>query len=297
MISIDARPWRPAAAVMLFACLAAPPAPWMSAARAQRPVAEQFEAELTKQEGIYRSRGKDVPGGYVTDRGLARYGEHLHTGFERELASLGAHERWLDIGAGNGQAILDYYSPAHGKGADPARKARAVAISIEDRRTETWRRQAATLERDRIRYLFGKRLREYTLRELGRFRMITDVYGGFSYTEELSLFMKRVLDLLDLDGSFYTLVQSVHLEDGSDPPTTYYLTKIADAAGNDVKVCSWLKRAACVKVSCESRSDWHTPTELIHVRKVCDEVSLPALLPVHYEAGNPPERWFRLKGR
>jgi hypothetical protein len=38
-------------------------------------------------------------------------------------------------------------------------KARAVAMSIEDRRTEKWRRQATIFGSDRIRYLSGKRLR------------------------------------------------------------------------------------------------------------------------------------------
>jgi len=38
--------------------------------------------------------------------------------------------------------------------------------------------------------------------------------------------------LLAVDGSFYTLLQSVKLEDGrDDPSTTYYLTELVDPAG------------------------------------------------------------------
>ena len=37
----------------------------------------------------------------------------------------------------------------------------------------------------------------------------TDVYGGFSYTEDLSLILETVLSLLDVDGAFYTVVQNV----------------------------------------------------------------------------------------
>ena len=33
-----------------------------------------------------------------------------------------------------------------------------------------------------------ERLREYAPEELGRFRLATDAYGGFSYTSNLSLF-------------------------------------------------------------------------------------------------------------
>ena len=51
--------------------------------------------------------------------------------------------------------------------------------------------------------------------------------------------MEKVLGLLAVDGSFYTLLQSVKLEDGrDDPSTTYYLTELVDPAGRDVKVCS-----------------------------------------------------------
>ena len=118
----------------------------------------------TKQEKIYRSRGADVPRGYVTGRGLSDYAELLPTGFCDALGRLGSSDRWLDIGAGDGQAILDYYAPEDA--AAPAEKcgrsgakARAVAMSIEDRRTDKWQEQAANLGDDRIRYLSGKRLR------------------------------------------------------------------------------------------------------------------------------------------
>src|SRR5215510_15641720 len=78
---------------------------------------------------------------------------------------------------------LDYYAPEYGStpgkicaGADG--KVRAVAMSIEDRRTDSWQQQAASLGEDRIRYLSGKRLRHYSPEELGKFQIITDVYGG-----------------------------------------------------------------------------------------------------------------------
>ncbi|HVO95869.1 MAG TPA: hypothetical protein VMT22_23645, partial [Terriglobales bacterium] len=132
----------------------------------------RIEDEIAKQEKIYRSRGADVPGGYVTNRGLSDYAELLPTGFCDALGRLGSSDRWLDIGAGAGQAILDYYAPVGDapSGAKCARsgaRARAVAISIEDRRTDRWREQAARLGDDRIRYLSGKRLSQYSRDELG----------------------------------------------------------------------------------------------------------------------------------
>ena len=265
----------------------------------QEPTSAALEKEIAKQEKIYGSRGADVPSGYVTGRELSDYADILTSDFCDALSKLGNSDRWLDIGAGDGQAILDYYAleedavPAE-KCAWSWSKARAVAMSIEDRRTDKWRQQAAIFG-DRLRYLAGKRLRYYSRDELGTFQIITDVYGGFSYTEDLSGFLSKVLSLLEAGGVFYTVVQDVHLADGKDKLDSGYLTELVDAAGHDVKVCSWLKQTTCVKVTCESKSDWDEPTELINVRKVCSDVSVPRTKLLKYEAGNPPGRRFQLE--
>jgi SAM-dependent methyltransferase len=260
----------------------------------------RIDQEIIKQEKIYQRRGAEVPSGYVTNRGLSNYAELLPTGFCDELGRLGSSDRWLDIGAGAAQAILDYYAPegdgpSGEKCARPGGKARAVAVSIEDRRTETWRQQAASLGDGRIQYLSGKRLRDYSPEELGKFQIITDVFGGFSYTEDLSRFVDKVLSLLEIGGAFYTLVPGVRLEDGKEKLGILYLTELEDAAGRREKVCSWLKKTACVQVTCESKSDWKRPTEVINIRKVCSDISVPRMKLVEFEAGYPPSRRFQLE--
>jgi SAM-dependent methyltransferase len=260
----------------------------------------RIDEEIIKQEKIYRSRGSDVPRGYVTDRGLTDYAELLPTGFCEALGGLGSSDRWLDIGAGSGQAKLDYYAstdpqPADKKCAGGGGKARAVAMSIEDRRTDQWRDLAASLGNDRLKYVSGKRLREYSPEELGKFQMITDVFGGFSYTEHLYQFVDKVLSLLEVGGHFYTLVPGVHLEDGKEKLGILYLTELEDAAGRPEKVCSWLKKTACAQVTCESKAGWKRPTELIKIRKVCSETSVPRMKLLEFEAGYPPARRFQLE--
>jgi hypothetical protein len=178
--------------------------------------------------------------------------------------------------------------------ADPAR-ARAVAISIEDRRTDKWKEQASSLGHDRVRYLSGKRLSQYSLEELGKFQTITDVYGGFTYTENLSRFVEKVLGLLEIGGAFYTVLPAVHLEDGTDKLGTWYKTELVDAASRPVKVCSWLKQTTCTKVTCESKTGWDEPTQLIKIRKLCSDVAVPRTNLVEYMAGAPPWRRFQLE--
>ena len=260
----------------------------------------RIDEEFAKQEKIYRSQGADVPSGYVTNRGLSDYAGLLASGFCDALARLGSLDRWLDIGAGDGQAILDYYGGVDD--AAPAEncarlgaKARAVAMSIEDRRTDKWRQLAVSVGDGRIQYLSGKRLRQYSREELGKFQLITDVYGGFSYTEDLSLFLQTVLSSLEVDGVFYTLVQNVHLDGDKENPKRSYQTELVDAGGRGVKMCSLLKKTTCVKVVCESKSDWESPSELINIRKVCSDVSVPRMKLLQYQAGNPPGRRFQLE--
>jgi SAM-dependent methyltransferase len=265
----------------------------------QEPVQPRINEEFIEQEKIYRSRGAEGRRVYTTDRGISRYADLLPSTFCDALGRLGSSDRWLDIGAGQAQAILDYYLPENAaasaekcRGSGP--RARAVAISIEDRRTDNWKQQVARLSDDRIRYLHGKRLRQYSPEELGKFQIITDVYGGFTYTEDLSQFVDKVLRLLEVGGSFYTLATGVHLEDGTDKLGTLYLTELEDPFGREVKMCSWLKKISCLQVTCESKSDLKRPTQLIKIQKVCSDTSVPRMKLVEFEAGYPPERCFQL---
>jgi hypothetical protein len=276
---------------------------WLEKSHSADPGSPQFNEELSKQESIYQSRGKQRPEGYVIDRSLLSYTHTLSPEFDRSLADLGSKDRWLDIGAGRGQAILDYFTPGYDMMRLDGRerrdkKAQAVAMSIEDRREPLWHQTAASLGANQIRYLFSRRLREYSLEELGQFRVITDVIGGFSYTQDLSLFMEKVLGFLELNGNFYTLLQDVHSQDGTNKP--YYagspfLTEIANADGSEARVCSWLKSITCVEVTCELKMQWEPPIETYRIRKVCNDVAVSALVSTHYEAGTPPERGFRLR--
>ena len=276
---------------------------WLAASHAANPGSAKFDEEVSKQENIYRSDGEKVVEGYTVDRSLLVYTDGLSSQFDSALAKLGPTDRWLDIGAGKGHAILDYYTPGydlrHLEGQERrGTKAQAVAISIEDRRTPLWQQTAASLGVNQIQYLSGRRLREYSSEELGQFQVITDVMGGFSYTTNLSLFVEQVLGLLELNGSFFTVLQDVYREDGTNRPFyagSPFLTEIANADGSEMKVCSWLKRIACAEVTCESRAEWKPPIEAFRILKVCNDVKVPALTPVHYEAGTPPERRFQLK--
>jgi hypothetical protein len=270
----------------------------MAASGADLRGALPVDAETKKQTSIYESRGQDVPQGYVIDRSLLSYMFVLPAGFKTHLANLGAGDRWLDIGAGEGRAILDYATGKYdGVLQERDGKAAAVGMSIEDRRTPRWHETAAALEPGRIQYLMGKRFREYSPQELGRFELMTDVVGAFSYTRTLSQFIELAVGSLRVNGALYTLLQDIRTEQRTNRP--YYpeapfLTELAGPDGSEVTVCSWLKSISCVEVSCEAKPKFPPPIEVYQIRKTCDAVVVPPLELVHFQAGTPPERRFRL---
>ena len=268
------------------------------AASADIPV---FKEEVSKQNAIYSSTGQNTPEGYVVDRGLLSYTFALHADFKDSLAKLGENDRWLDIGAGEGRAVMDYatakYDVLTPHLKHEGKRGQAVAMSIEDRRTNQWFQTAAKVDGKQLQYLSGKRLRDYSPEELGRFQIITDVIGGFSYSQDLTLFMQKTLNLLDVNGSFYTVLQDVHWENGANKPHyagATFLTEIKKSDGSPMRMCTFLKSISCVEVTCQPKGDWTPPIEVYRVKKTCDAVSVPKLISTHYEAGTPPERKYLL---
>jgi hypothetical protein len=260
-----------------------------AAAQAQEPTPAAYGQAISKQEAIYHSKGAERPEGYIIDRSLAAYAEILPGEFTLALERLRPQDRWLDVGAGEAHAVLDYHSRRG--------RAEAVALSIEDRRTARWQK-AASLRGDRLSYLSGRPLGEYSRRELGQFQVITDLLGGFSYTTDLTRYMERTLEVLVTGGSFYTVLQDVHSEAVDNKPhyAGYpYTTELRSPGGPEVKVCSWLRSISCVQVSCEFKDGWTPPVEVYHVRKVCGAARVPAMTTVRYREGTPPERTFRVK--
>lgn len=269
------------------------------ASLAAEPESTRFNQAALDQARIHQSRGDQVPAGYVVDRSLLSYAHTLPAAFDAALAALDEHDRWLDVGAGEGQAVLDYYAPrfdAMHPLLPPRRKARAVALSIEDRRTPRWAATAAQLADGRIRYLSGRTLSEYGRDELGRFRLITDVAGGFSYTRDLSRYLEAVLAALEVDGEFFTMLSDVRTAQGGRRPyfdPDAYLTEIARADGSSADICGWLRQISCVEVRCAEKSGWQPPVSTFHLRKTCEHTAVPRLLPESFEAGTPPTRRFR----
>ncbi|MFZ9196208.1 MAG: hypothetical protein ACO22Q_12435 [Burkholderiales bacterium] len=120
-----------------------------------QPKPPVFDEEKSRQQSIYHAREEARLEGYVIDRGLAAYAPALMPDFEQAVERLGPTDRWLDIGAGRGQAMIDYHTPpVETEEINPAPtrpRASTVAMSNEDRRTEAWHRMADGLRLNQFR--------------------------------------------------------------------------------------------------------------------------------------------------
>ena len=101
-VTSSGKGWKAAAARLAVVIAIVVPALGLEVGWPQEPAQPRLDEEFTKQEKIYRSRGAEVPSGYVTNRGLSDYAELLPSGFCDALGRLGSSDRWLDIGAGAG---------------------------------------------------------------------------------------------------------------------------------------------------------------------------------------------------
>ena len=143
--------------------------------------------------------------------------------------------------------MLDYYepegnAPASEKCARSGAKARAVAMSIEDRRT----RQMAT-SRPPVSAMTVYGISPASVcgsirpRSWEHSRSLPTCSAVSRIPRTCRGSFIQVLSLLEVGGGFYTLVPGVHLEDGKDKLGVFYLTELENAAGRPEKVCSWLK--------------------------------------------------------
>ena len=87
------------------------------ALHSQVPPNPPFKEEMSRQDAIYRDRDGKINEGYVINRALVAYADALTQEFDRALASLGPEGRWLDVGAGEGHAIITGEGKSVGSGA------------------------------------------------------------------------------------------------------------------------------------------------------------------------------------
>jgi hypothetical protein len=244
-------------------------------------------AEICESRLLARENRKAIglhPG--IVDRDLRIYGMGFGTKFQAALEALSSGGRWVDFGAGEARAQLDYLQIRASK-SDRKRgllshflgtpSPQVVAIGYRhfqdasyahsQGKTEAYdelRRQFQAQER--FVYLEGRLVEEISDEEIGPFDLGTDYFGALTYTLDLTATVNKYLRLLHRPA----VSRMFFVTSDSERAATYIETR----DGRRLSLAAWLTaqpglNVETLKLSPDGHEDFYMLT------KVRDDVRVP----------------------
>lgn len=162
---------------------------------------------------------------FITTRDLNSYKNIIGHKFAESLANLNEKSHWLEAGGGEGKAVFDYHE-ARGE-------AMVTLLSVDTEQNS----------RDRLSVVKGRLLEEIPHSELGKFELITDVYGPFAYSKQPDLVLSKYLEMLVPGGKIFTVTDS-RIDDRGG---------IFLSGGRRMDFFEWLKSTKGIRVELEDR--------------------------------------------
>jgi hypothetical protein len=182
---------------------------------------------------------------------------HYHRtfpGFTDRLLRPGQPVRWFDSGAGEGYAASDVLDPQKYAQYVDSTSGSNLEINLTEAQKRVVRGMIETPEANRplvtilsyriernieasprLRSITGRFFEDIEDSELGRFDIITDVYGVFSYTPSVDRTLARYLGMLEPNGAIY-----LHFE--------AFVTSIKTSDGRELKILDWLRNIEGISV-------------------------------------------------
>lgn len=221
------------------------------------------ETRIERHQELERIAEKRmVENEFRVNSGLDLYKQTFGDPFTNVLAKMGDSSRWLDGGAGEAKAMIDYLDGG-GKG-----KCVATGYRIPQQALERVKNATQTYS-GRFHYADGKFLGEMSDNELGGkgFDLISDLNGVLYYTKTLVEDVKRYLDLLNVGGLL--VFTNVHIE--IDMPNA------AAHPGSVPAIARWISNISGVRVV------YHEKMGMYEVHKNSAENLVPDLVLNLYE--------------
>ena len=206
-------------------------------------------------------------GGFRVSRNLDEYEKMFGADFLIRLVNFGRTNAWIDMGAGQGEAQLQYLR----QGGMATTKAIAFERPFKLRQTDP----------EHFQFLSGRFLENIPDAEIGHADLITDVYGVLSYTPQLGLALAKYFRFLKVGGALY-----VHHD----------LSKIVIVLGDgrELFLPEWLRTLpglSVEKVGPSADGEGWNSFRVVHGPGV---IELPELELVSSVDGWPPQRIFRV---
>lgn len=239
---------------------------------------------------------------FKANRGLQDYANNFNfensPSFQQTLAHLPKGALWVDMGAGEAKALIEGLQkyPQISKGI-------AIAYKRPDRFSKP-----ADLSMKRFEYIEGDYV-ENMEREgrLGHFNsridLITDVYGPFSYSEDLVSVMQTYLNLLKVDGVLLFNFMSARNFDPNifrNSPPQDQMNIINEVDSQPANLIRWLRTIPGIEVQENHREltflGYKENSFSVKIRKLKDNIVVPqSLRLLMYKPGSPPTRSFHVE--
>jgi len=226
-----------------------------------------FYALAVEEEAIETNEMLERLGGerlkknlFEVGRNLRAYKEAFGEPFLNALSKMSDSSRWLDGGAGEAKAMIEYLDSG-GKGLCTAASFEIPggAVAAIDKATSTYK--------DRFFYASGKcfaAMSNSDLRAgLKEFDLITDFNGVLYYTETLVEYLTRYLNLLKVGGVL--VFEQVHVEINMENAVAHTGRPVPDIA-------RWANNISGVNLL------YHTKRRFIEMRRVAEEIAVPDLV-------------------
>ncbi len=238
---------------------------------------QQLNLEDNRSE-FTKNRDLILTNSFTTDRGLGEYAYHPNNGWGREfiqhLSSLRGPQVWIDVGAGEANAQIDYLYDCLGasssrfvsKKKDPAR---LIALSVRKPEYAPRLKEALWKWPDSFQYL--EMQIEIFPDSTPIADIITDSWGAAAYSPRLDLILKKYGRILKKGGRVYISgLQS---------------TRIFNSR-REIELVEWFNAIQGFKLLNYKDGSFQ-------LEKISDEIDIPALEIVTFEADRPPRRGYR----
>lgn len=257
--------------------------PALSVATVLRPacdvmIREAIQAELAEHTAVILHTDGYTTGRWLTNSispGLkpyfdrkSSYETELGHEFVRDLLRLGAEDHWIDMGAGQLRAIVEYFSIR------TEARAQVTAINyFAPPGYAHWYNRLDEEARSRLRHLEPVDFLELSARQLRKADLISDVYGALSYTPEFGKALQKALKTLKVGGRLYF----------TSTDTTFW-----DADSQELlDMEEFLARVSGVEVRKT------TPTSFLLTR-TSQDVQVPKLKLAGFRTYTPPSRHYHV---
>jgi SAM-dependent methyltransferase len=221
---------------------------------------------------------------FTTERGLGFYKYLLGRDFKARIKKLGPRDHWIDIGAGQANAMFDLFIDSYlWNEPQLASLPNMTAITVTKPGVRPTKERTAFLNFKKFNYLVGKYLHEYKSGEIPKADLVTDVMGAANYSPHFDVAMTKILRLLKPGGTAIITFMNKQLE-------------IKDSSGRRISNETYIRMGWGFQVEKVRVFDEDGTNHYIRftIRRTKGRVRLPRLklvrLQPHYDLSPSPDR-------